>query len=198
MAVPYQAIILSGGRSSRLGGSPKALLAKDGQTLLGRALASCAQAQPLLVVGPSTLPLPAGVLLTRENPPYSGPASAISAGLTALASHPQAAPWTLLLSCDLTAPAPAVQALTQAASTAPPSVLGYQGTADGVPQPLLGIYRTDPLTQAFTGPTINAPVRRFLSPLNPRPLPLPPGSAQDIDTWDQAHAQGYTPSHQPH
>lgn len=95
------AILLAGGRATRLGGASKPLLDVGGQTLLQSAVRAArrAAASPVTVVAPvldETLP----VSWVREDPPFSGPAAAVVA---ALASWPQAADpeWTLLLACDL-------------------------------------------------------------------------------------------------
>lgn len=186
----FNALIVAGGRSSRLGGVPKALLSNGQQTLLAATLDAAGAAAARVVVGPSDLPLPSGVLLTREEPAFSGPAAAISAGLDALAQHP--APWTLLLSVDVPQVAGAVERLTNAAASAVPEALGFWGVADGTFQPLLGIYRTDQLAQAFAGDTANASVRRFLAPLSPQPVQLASELTADVDTWQQAQASGYT------
>lgn len=81
------AIVLAGGRSSRLGGSPKAELLVEGRRLVDIAVeaALAAGCRHVVVVGPDALaPLPTAVALTRENPPFGGPAAALAAGLTAL------------------------------------------------------------------------------------------------------------------
>ena len=75
----FCAIIVAGGKSSRLGNTPKAGLSNGTHTLLDRALLAVSQADACVVVGPETLPVPNDVLLTREDPPYSGPAAAIHA-----------------------------------------------------------------------------------------------------------------------
>lgn len=186
----FNALIVAGGRSSRLGGVPKALLSNGQQTLLASTLDAAGTAAARMVVGPSDLPLPSGVLLTREEPAFSGPAAAIGAGLNALAHH--RAPWTLLLSVDVPGVAGVVEQLTEAAAAATPETLGFWGVADGTFQPLLGIYRTDQLAQAFAGDTANASVRRFLAPLSPQPVQLTSELAADVDTWQQAQASGYT------
>lgn len=186
----FNALIVAGGRSSRLGGVPKALLSNGQQTLLASTLDAAGAAAARVVVGPSDLPLPSGVLLTREEPAFSGPAAAISAGLDALAQHH--APWTLLLSVDIPQVAGAVERLTNAAVSAAPETMGFWGVADGTFQPLLGIYRTDQLAQVFAGDTANASVRRFLAPLSPQPVQLASELTADVDTWQQAQASGYT------
>ncbi|MFB2586191.1 molybdenum cofactor guanylyltransferase [Herbiconiux liukaitaii] len=87
------AIVLAGGRSTRLGGSPKALLQVDGRRLVDIAVDAAreAGARRIVVVGPPVdLPPPASPLSTsamgtvREDPPFGGPAAGIGAGLAAL------------------------------------------------------------------------------------------------------------------
>lgn len=85
-----QAILLAGGRGSRLGGVEKAELDISGSPLVAqwcRALVD--RDVEVVVVGPPDLAplLPAEVVLTREDPPFSGPASAVYAGLAALESR---------------------------------------------------------------------------------------------------------------
>ena len=48
----FDAVILSGGRSSRLGGVPKSGLIYDGATLLERSLQAAGGAAAAVVVGP--------------------------------------------------------------------------------------------------------------------------------------------------
>ena len=137
------AIIVAGGRSSRLDGSPKALMRPpEGRELVHGAAAALLElgvpAPRIAVVGPQDLPLPDGVLRAREDPPFSGPASALAAGAAALglseasgASDPAEAPdpaetddraaaapshmteaaWTLTLACDMPRIAEAARAL---------------------------------------------------------------------------------------
>ncbi|WP_129656466.1 molybdenum cofactor guanylyltransferase [Rothia halotolerans] len=87
-------LVLAGGRSSRLHSSApfpapdKPLLADGSGTLLEAALGALRTAgvpsRRSVVVGPPFLPVPAGARLVREDPPFTGPAAAIAAGLTAL------------------------------------------------------------------------------------------------------------------
>uniref|UniRef100_UPI001296F0A6 NTP transferase domain-containing protein n=1 Tax=Cumulibacter manganitolerans TaxID=1884992 RepID=UPI001296F0A6 len=99
---PYDAIILAGGRGSRLGGVDKAQVDLAGAPLIDRPLAACATARRVVVVGPpsavahlrgsqeryapdSVTGSPADrVQVTREQPPGGGPAAATAAGLAAL------------------------------------------------------------------------------------------------------------------
>jgi len=97
----FDAIILAGGRGSRLGGVSKADLVVGGRRLLDVVLEAVRRARTTVVVGP--VAAPDGVLVTVEDPPGTGPAAGIVAGLEAVA---QPAGWTVVLACDL----PGVQA----------------------------------------------------------------------------------------
>jgi molybdopterin-guanine dinucleotide biosynthesis protein A len=99
------AILLAGGRASRVGGAAKPLFEVSGTTLLQRAVDAvdgCAQvvvvADPVPTVARSagvagdagsageaaTGPAPRAVTWVREDPPFGGPAAAVVAGLSAL------------------------------------------------------------------------------------------------------------------
>lgn len=94
------AIIPTGGRARRLGGTPKPLLRDTaGTALLTRILRDLLdhglRPEAIVVVGPPDTLRPAiddlgpegdRVHLTREEPPYSGPSAAIAAGLHTLLS----------------------------------------------------------------------------------------------------------------
>ncbi|MFT4082535.1 MAG: NTP transferase domain-containing protein, partial [Nocardioides sp.] len=77
----YAAIVLAGGRGSRLGGVDKATLEIGGRSLLHRVLAACADAAEVVVVGDPVAGTEARFV--REQPPYAGPAAALLAGWTA-------------------------------------------------------------------------------------------------------------------
>ena len=81
----YVAIVLAGGRGTRLGGRDKAAVEVAGRSLLDRALSAVAGASSVVVVGderPVASPVP--LLWTRESPAYGGPVAATYAGLDAL------------------------------------------------------------------------------------------------------------------
>lgn len=82
--MPRAALVLAGGRGRRLGGARKVTLDIAGRTPLDRVLAACADWPPV-VVGPADLPLPAGVRLVTDDPPFGGPVSGLRTGLAALA-----------------------------------------------------------------------------------------------------------------
>ncbi|MCU1510200.1 MAG: molybdopterin-guanine dinucleotide biosynthesis protein [Arthrobacter sp.] len=198
----FDAVILAGGRSSRLGGAPKSRLVSGGRTLLELSLQAAHGAGTIVVVGPDPGPLPAGVLTCREEPPFAGPAAAIGAGLGALAAHRSAGGMdrptpalTLVLACDMPRVTAAVTALREALET------GLEGdgvlavSADGRRQPLAGFYGTAALQRSVAeaarrGALENASVSALLASLDVRGLGVPPGSTDDVDTWDDAAALG--------
>lgn len=198
----FDAVILSGGRSSRLGGVHKPALMYDGATLLERALQAAGGASAVAVVGPDPGTLPPGVLACREDPPFSGPAAAIAAGLSALARHAQdrhraPAPYTLVLACDMPRVQTAVRALLAAAAEWPPGDGLMAVSTDGRRQPLVGFYGTAVLQQhisdaARRGALLNASVFGLLARLDVREVGVPGGATDDVDTWDDAAALGVT------
>ena len=211
------AVVVAGGASRRLNHVPKASLSDGTNTLLGCALEAVAAASPRVVVGPESLPLPSGVLRTREDPPFSGPAAAIHAGLECIAtdcerSQAPLPSWCLILGVDTPRIAPAVQQLIAAArgaeqaATATPSPTdseapndseasaGFWGVAEGIYQPLVGIYRFEAIRSVFSTGTTDASVRSFLRRLNPAAVEMSAADTADVDTWEQAQALGYTTS----
>ncbi len=189
--VTFNAIILAGGRSSRLGGTPKALLSDGSMSLLESTFNAVLAALNIVVVGPADLPVDDRVILTRENPPFAGPAAALAAGASQLASLSSIAPWTIILSVDMPYISQAIGTLVEAAANADAETLGFMGVTDGITQPLVGIYRTEHFVQALNTDMTDCSVRFALRPLSPATVVLPAGSTDDVDTWDAAHATGF-------
>lgn len=83
----FAAIILIGGKARRFAGRAKSELVVGGSTILERMLAATEGAASRVVVGtrpPEAAPLPQGVLQVLEDPPGSGPARSVQAGLAAV------------------------------------------------------------------------------------------------------------------
>lgn len=210
------AVVVAGGASRRLNHVPKASLSDGTSTLLDCALEAVAAASPRVVVGPESLPLPPSVLRTRENPPFSGPAAAIHAGLECIAadcerSQTPAPDWCLILGVDTPRIAPAVQQLIAAARGAERAAgfssstgsevptdseasAGFWGVSEGIYQPLVGIYRFEVIRSVFSTGTTDASVRSFVRRLNPVAVQMSAADTADVDTWEQAQALGYTTS----
>ncbi|GFZ78230.1 NTP transferase domain-containing protein [Nesterenkonia alkaliphila] len=195
-----QAVLLAGGAGTRLGGADKALLIHRGRTLLehwGAALAE--RGVGTAVVGGEHLrpQLPAGFRLTREDPPLSGPAAAVCAGVRALPPvEGTPAHTVLLLSVDTVDPGPLLDWL--AGWLPPVSAAGEQAT---VPRDREGRFQM--LSAAVSG----AWLRRRVAALSPgqetgqslrwllkgartvHPV-LPAGLGRDVDDHQDARALG--------
>ncbi len=174
----FDAVILAGGSGARMGGLSKADLVIGGTRLLDRVVAAASGARTAVVVG--RVDVPDGVLLTLEDPPGTGPAAGLVAGLAAI-SDPAA--WTLVLACDLPGADAGVPALLAAADPTREGVC--IATTDGSPNWLLGLYRTDALRRAASeyGDPRDRSVRGMVRRLDLATVPDPGGDGQDIDTW---------------
>lgn len=193
--IRYDAIILSGGRGSRLGGVSKGALPVAGAALLDRVLDAVSEADRVVVVGEG--PVPEGVLLTREEPAFGGPAAAVVAGVRALRvastrqepppGMPTPAPVVLVLACDLPSAAAGVSLLLDAAERDAdlPQVDGWSlAGPDGRLQWLFGLYRLSALDRAAAGlgePTDRA-MGALLGGLRLRAVPAATDIIADIDT----------------
>jgi molybdopterin-guanine dinucleotide biosynthesis protein A len=191
----FDALILAGGRSSRLGGVPKQGLIVDGATLLAHALAASAGAATTVVVGPDPGLLPPGVIACREQPEFAGPAAAVAAGLQALAGADRPQAFTLVLACDMPRVAAAVHALAASLASAAGGDGVMAASPDGRAQMLVGFYRTEGLKRAVQalaarGGLINGSMRSLLASLDVQLVTVPAGSTADVDTWDDAAALG--------
>ena len=186
---PYDAVVLAGGDARRLGGADKPAVTVGGRTLLDRALGSCADAARTVVVGPRR-PTARAVDFTSESPSGAeglGPLAALDAGL-----RRTTAPLLLVLSADL----PFVTRATVRALLAAAGEAGAEGAlvhAGGRDQPLLAVYRSDPLRRELAllrteyGALSGLPLRLLVPELALRRVPDEgprPGAAFDCDTWE--------------
>jgi molybdopterin-guanine dinucleotide biosynthesis protein A len=170
----YAAVVLAGGAGRRMGGVDKPALPVGGRPMRDRVLAAVAEAAPRVLVGPVDRP-PAGVLVTREQPPGGGPVAATAAGLALL---DPATTTVALLAADLpllTADAVADLLRRLAGSTAD-GVCHLDG--DGRRQQLCGVWRVGPLRAALDrlaarrGGTVDgAPFRALLDGLTVLEVP---------------------------
>lgn len=187
------AVILAGGRASRLGGCDKPGLVIGAASLLEHAISAAghANARQTIVVGRDR-DIP-GPVFVREDPPFGGPVAALATALPLIKSE-----WTLLLAADLPRASEAVALLLEPASPA----ITVDGLvlvdASGHPQWLAGLYRTASLRRAVDelsatrGSTRDASLRRLLSPLALTLVPDPTSVALDVDSWqdvDKARAR---------
>lgn len=181
------AILLAGGRGSRMDGAVKPLFEVGGSTLLGSAVdaAGAAGAHPITVVSPvldDTLP----VDWVREDPPFGGPAAALVAALGSW-SEDDDPEWTLVLACDLPRVHAAVVALVAETSREPATDGVCLVDASGRNQWLIAAYRTASLRRASDGLASNGQnvsMKALVSSLEIRSVAAPDQITRDIDTWE--------------
>lgn len=186
----FDAVVLAGGRSSRLGGQPKSQLIFEGSTLLQRTLDAVRDARQTVIVG--EVPAAAAsstTIVTREYPLFGGPAAGLAAALRA--SSGERATWIVVLACDMPFVARAVPVLL--ANVAGDGVLAVDDT--GRAQYLLACYRRAALDAALDGADgspAGRSVRGLIAALDTVGVAVPAGSSLDIDTWSDAAALNIT------
>ena len=173
----WDAIVLAGGRATRLGGVDKAALVVDGRSLLDRTLDAVSGASTVVVVGDVEAP---GAIVVQESPRFGGPAAAIGAGLAEVT-----APWVLIAACDHPFVAEAVDPLLDGCTG--------DGTADGAVvvdaggrrQHLLCVVSRSALQDAVAarGTLTDLAAHRLLEPLELTEIALPSRATHDIDSW---------------
>ena len=176
----FEAIVLAGGRASRLGGAAKPLLELDGVSLLARTIAAAREAGAgrIIVAGDPVLE-DSAVQWVREDPPYAGPVAAIVAALPRID-----AAWVLVIACDL----PGIEeALTLLPLHAPDQDGTHLTDASGRPQWLTALYRTSALREAAASVPASgrdAPVRALVGELRLTSVRAPEAATRDVDTWE--------------
>ena len=180
----FNALVLAGGRGTRLGGEAKAEIQLHGQRLVDRVVAAARKtgARRVVVVGPESAGTQADSVI-REDPPFAGPLAGIAAGLAELAGSANAE-WTMVLACDLQRPVAVASALIGGfGQRAADGLLLVD--AEGHTQWLAGIYRTSALAAIcaqLAQELVNAPVRRALNQLQLARVQVDDGISSDIDT----------------
>ena len=173
------AVILAGGRASRLGGTDKPALRLGARTLLEESVAAArsAAAGRIVVAGPDRgVP---GTLAVREQPAFGGPVAALATALPQLERE-----WLLLLAADLPRATEAVAVLLGAGPPAGDGAVLVD--AAGRSQWLAGLYRTGAVREAIEalGDRVHgAALHRLLSGLRLARIRDPHGVAFDVDTW---------------
>ena len=147
----FDAVVLAGGSSRRMGSDKPALYVGE-LTLLDRVLTACAAAQRTVVVGPSR-DVSRDVVWTREEPPGGGPVPALRAGLELVEQDV-----VVVLAADLPFLSPSV--VDDLVARTPAVVVG-----DDRPQWLCGAWPTAALRTALqTDEARLGTVLRALSP----------------------------------
>lgn len=181
------AVVLAGGRSSRLGGEPKAQLRVAGVSLVERAVAAASACRLIVVVG-ERMP---GVRNAREDPPFGGPGAGLAAGIRALADGGATPPADriLVLACDVPHAAAAVGVLLATEWDGCDGLVAVD--SGGRAQPLLAVYSASALRAAIDRPDLDGiSMRALLSDLRLETVVVPAGSTDDVDTWPDVERLG--------
>ncbi|MCD9153614.1 molybdenum cofactor guanylyltransferase [Aeromicrobium duanguangcaii] len=175
---PFHALLLAGGRASRLGGRDKLMVRVGGRTVLEGVVAAVPDTGRVVIVGPRRdLELDREVLWIREDPPFAGPLHAVAAGMAAL--QPADDDEVLILAGDLLRPDLVVDALT-AGSGARVAV-----DPDGRRQWACSRVRAGDLARALAATdTADAPLKAVIGALDPLDVPLTAEATADLDTPD--------------
>ncbi|MFI6640523.1 DUF6457 domain-containing protein [Streptomyces sp. NPDC050504] len=196
----FDAVVLAGGAAKRLGGADKPGLSVGGRALLDRVLDACAGAGTTVVVGDRRATA-RPVVWARETPPGGGPVAALDAGV-----RRTTAAYVLVLSADLpflgtetvTALLDAARAEDREGAPGAGGPLGVEGAlgvdADGRDQPLVAVYRAEPLRHALAslfaeyGYLAGLPLRLLTESLDLARVPTGPLASFDCDTWEDIAA----------
>jgi molybdopterin-guanine dinucleotide biosynthesis protein A len=186
----YDAIVLAGGRSRRMGDVAKLGLVVGGDSLLGHACAAVSDARRLVVVGPDDQAgVPASALVVREDPPFAGPAAAIGAGVGAFEASSDASDLVVVLAADVPRAREAVPVLLSAVADHPDHDGVVARSSDGHRQPLLAVYRMPALraTLASHAPLAGGSVMRVIASLRLLEIDVPDDVLADVDTPADLH-----------
>ncbi|UDY23342.1 molybdenum cofactor guanylyltransferase [Nocardioides sp. Kera G14] len=180
MLETWAAIILAGGRGSRLDGVDKAGIEIAGRTMLEWSLDACIDASEVVVVG-EHVPTDRPVTFTRESPRFGGPVAGLLTGVDALLRRPA---YVGVLAVDMPhLTMGTMRRLTDAAESA-----GGDGAALVDPtgrRQLAMVLRRDRLLEVR--PSYEAQhsmaLHALLSPLSLADVPAVGDEHRDIDTW---------------
>lgn len=178
-ASPYwSAVILTGGRSSRMG-RDKSRVTVGGTALLDRLLRAIPGEVPVVVVGPPPGSTSRPVIVTRERPVGGGPLAGLAAGIVRVAT-----PVTVVAAVDLPFAGPALPELAELLLSQDQEVQAVVPLVGGFAQPLIAAYRTEPLRDALDslGDPSGRSVRQVVEMLSVHLVPGDEVLLGDVDT----------------
>ena len=189
--IEWTALVLAGGRGSRLGNADKAMITVGGVSTLSHLLGSLPGHVPIVVAGPSrTIGRP--VTFAPESPAHGGPVAGIASGLAAVRT-----PVTALLAVDMPwAGGLAGQLIAEFPGCEADALVPVDGS--GFRQPLCAVVRTEALRDALRA--LGAPAGRSLRELfcliDVRERPLLEGELRSVDDIDTPQDLTNARSHQ--
>ena len=173
----YDAIVLAGGRATRLDGAAKPQLTIGGRSLLDRVIEAVADAGLIVVVGPAQ-PVARSVVFCQEEPPGAGPVAALATAVPRTSAE-----MIVVLAADLPEIAPAVAALLDAL---PGSGVALLVDETGRANYLAAAWRRGELVRALddVGDPADAAMRSLVAQVEVREVLDHAGWGRDCDTWD--------------
>lgn len=190
---PVAVVVVAGGAGRRLGGVDKPALLRDGISLVHRAVAAAPPGAVRVLVGPHR-DVPPDVRQTVEDPPGSGPAAAVVAGLAVLRDLPDDTV-VVLLAADLVAVTP--QAVARLLDGLGPGVdVAAVVDAPGRTQYLFSAHRLGGLRRrvAARASWTDAGVRALFDGVDPAPVLLPAEWIADVDEPADLRRWGIDPT----
>jgi len=183
--VSFAAVIVAGGAGTRLSGVSKPELKIAGRTLLERTLDACEGANNVVIVGGEHLKRD-GALWACEDPPGSGPAAGLAAGLGVLDAVADPSPLVLVLGTDTPRASAVAGVLLERMRDGSPEVDGaWLVDASGKPQPLVAVYRRDAIANRCASHAApGASLRRVTEGLAMIAVPDVHDASRDVDTWE--------------
>ncbi|WP_132470923.1 NTP transferase domain-containing protein [Rhodococcus sp. SMB37] len=176
-----EAVIVAGGRATRMGGADKPALVVAGRSMLDTALAAVEGFPRITVVGPHRDDLDPAVVQTQESPIGGGP-------VAALASADPAAEIVVILAADLPfVTAESIAVLAGALDAAPDADAAFAVDNDGNLQFLLAAWRGRALSTRLSalGPDPSGLPMKALLPEHYVTVAVP--GTEDCDTPDDLH-----------
>ena len=178
-AIGWTALVLAGGRGSRLGSDDKAAITIGGTSALDQLLSSLPETAPVVVAGPER-PVRRPVTFRQEWPIFGGPVAGIASGLEAVST-----PVTVLLAVDMPWAGELVEHLIAEFDTCDAAAL-MPVDASGFRQPLCAVVRTEALRAAMVGlgESHGRSLRDLMSLIDVRERPLSEAETRWVDDID--------------
>jgi molybdopterin-guanine dinucleotide biosynthesis protein A len=173
--VDYDAIVLAGAPSRRLGGTDKPAVLVGGSSMLERVIGACSGADRVVVAGPRRSGVPA-VLWCQESPVGGGPVAALAAAVPLVR-----AAVVVTLAADLPLVAPAVPVLLGRLADADVAVLVDR---TGRRNLLAAVWHTAALRQRIAAVNpVGSPMRTLFESARVVEVVDEAGWGRDCDTW---------------
>jgi molybdopterin-guanine dinucleotide biosynthesis protein A len=175
----WTAVVLSGGRGSRLGNDDKAAITIGGRPVLDLLLGTLPDGVPVVVSGPAR-PTQRTVTFRRETPIHGGPVAAVASALEAVHT-----PVTALLAVDMPWAGGLVTKLVTELTSCDSAAL-VPVDRSGFRQPLCAVVRTDALRRALLqlGKPQGRSLRDLMSLIDVQERPLSESETQYVDDID--------------